>query len=645
MISKAEEYYKQENYAEAENICLQMMGAGDNNVDALRLQSLVMLKTNRVQQGFEFLKLALEQDPNSADNNLALGHYSLALNNIPAAINAFIRVHEVDPTNTEALLYLGDLHSILKDWNKVVVFFALYINLDASNAMLNQMYTNTLAKCVFKGCSDVQKSAMEKVLLDDRVDAEKMHAVWMYMIGNMPDYKVLRQATEQQSFDLDALQACLNSTFFAKGIERLRQKNPTMEVALTALRHAYLARANSGNILDDHRTFLFSLSMQSWINEYVFYVTDEELAWLKDIKNNIENRIETGATNDQIIPLIYLYACYDSPFNLKGISDYSKKIDDDDFQYFVQIQINDVIEEQAIKKTIPALTDIDDLVSVDVQNMYEESPYPRRTNPVIIDKAKVDTTPYDILFAGCGTGFQVLGFSQQFPNSKYTGVDLSLSSLAYAIRQTNQKNDLADDQMRYAQADILKLDQLPDRYDRIYCTGVLHHMDDPEKGLAVLKNILKPNGEMRLALYSETARKEIVQARDYIAQQGYTQSKADIRQFRHDILKQAFQSDCPDFIKILTQIPDFYTLSECRDLVFHVQEHRYSIPQLMDMLDRHDLEFISFNISQSNIKDKFLEHFPEENAILDPMKWHDYEQIESYIFAGMYDFNVRHKEK
>ena len=52
------------------------------------------------------------------------------------------------------------------------------------------------------------------------------------------------------------------------------------------------------------------------------------------------------------------------------------------------------------------------------------------------------------------------------------------------------------------QIDILDLDQLQDAYDVIECSGVLHHMQDPAKGLASLNRKLKPGGYIKIGLYS-----------------------------------------------------------------------------------------------------------------------------------------------
>ena len=168
-------------------------------------------------------------------------------------------------------------------------------------------------------------------------------------------------------------------------------------------------------------------------------------------------------------------------------------------------------------------------------------------------------------------------------------------------------------------------------------------MHDPEAGLAVLKNILKPDGVMRLAFYSEIGRAHIVEGIRYIQEKGYKPNTAGIRAFRQDILEQSLNENIPEFVEKLLHTSDFYRLSECRDLLFHVQEHRYTIPQLLDILERHDLEFINFHLSHENLRRAFKERFPNAADYDNPMKWHEYEQEFPLSFANMYDFEVRKK--
>ena len=81
-------------------------------------------------------------------------------------------------------------------------------------------------------------------------------------------------------------------------------------------------------------------------------------------------------------------------------------------------------------------------------------------------------------------------------------VDLSLASLAYAQRKSNE---LSFTNIDYLQADILHLHQLGKEFDIIESVGVLHHMDEPMAGWRVLVDLLKPGGLMKIGLYSEFA--------------------------------------------------------------------------------------------------------------------------------------------
>ena len=105
-----------------------------------------------------------------------------------------------------------------------------------------------------------------------------------------------------------------------------------------------------------------------------------------------------------------------------------------------------------------------------------------------------------ILVAGCGTGQHALVTASRFKNSHITAIDLSLNSLAYAKRKTDEFGITNID---YLQADILDLGMLGKQFDVIESAGVLHHMAEPLAGWKVLTDCLKPGGLMKIGLYSE----------------------------------------------------------------------------------------------------------------------------------------------
>ena len=104
------------------------------------------------------------------------------------------------------------------------------------------------------------------------------------------------------------------------------------------------------------------------------------------------------------------------------------------------------------------------------------------------------------MIAGCGTGNHSI-IATRYKNANILAVDLSLSSLAYAKRKTEE---LGYKNIEYLHADILDLNKLNKKFDVIESSGVLHHMKDPIAGLKVLVDILEPHGFLKLGLYSES---------------------------------------------------------------------------------------------------------------------------------------------
>ena len=84
---------------------------------------------------------------------------------------------------------------------------------------------------------------------------------------------------------------------------------------------------------------------------------------------------------------------------------------------------------------------------------------------------------------------------------------------------------------------------------------------------------------------------------------------------------------------------DFYSTSSTRDLIFHVQEHRFTIPQISGILKKFNLEFLGF--TNPNIKKKYINAFPNDKKCTSLKNWHEFEKKNKEIFIGMYNFWVR----
>ena len=293
--------------------------------------------------------------------------------------------------------------------------------------------------------------------------------------------------------------------------------------------------------------FLSSLSLHCFVNEYIYFEKDEETKLVKNLEIDIAQSI---AKSEQ--PEAKKILCLAS-YRMLHQYNWCQKLEALNNLEEVKCRlIEEPYTEKAIVKEIPILGEISDNVSSNVRAQYEENPYPRWVKIGLPSKAKSiseicseknlhlnskniqNVIAPDILIAGCGTGQHSIGTASRFSKCKVTAVDLSLTSLAYAKRKTTE---LGITNLKYIQADILKLNQLKKKFDIIESVGVLHHMDEPMDGWKVLTDILKPSGLMKIGLYSELARQNIIEVRKEITLGKVGTSEADIRNFRQSLVE------------------------------------------------------------------------------------------------------------
>tara|TARA_B110000503_G_scaffold141837_1_gene236620 strand:+ start:760 stop:3315 length:2556 start_codon:yes stop_codon:yes gene_type:complete len=387
--------------------------------------------------------------------------------------------------------------------------------------------------------------------------------------------------------------------------------------------------------------FLSTLSLHCFTNEYVYVEKDKETQLLENLETEI---MQTIAKSEQPEAEKILCLALYRPLHRY---DWCKQLEAIDHLKEVKSRlIEEPHTEKMIEADISVLGKISDEVSLKVREQYEENPYPRWVKTGLFTKAKSiseicadvnlhlhfecikNVTAPAILIAGCGTGQHSIGTASRFSGCQVTAVDLSLASLAYAQRKTT---DLGITNLEYLQADILKLDHLEQEFDIIESAGVLHHMDEPMAGWRVLVGLLKPSGLMKIGLYSELARHHIVEVRKDIASLKVGTSESDIRGFRRSLAESHDENH-----QLLTTSSDFFSLSTLRDLIFHVQEHRFTLPQIKSCLEELGLKFCGFE--NEDAISNFRELHGEEADIYDLALWHQYEESNPRTFIGMYQF-------
>jgi 2-polyprenyl-3-methyl-5-hydroxy-6-metoxy-1,4-benzoquinol methylase/Flp pilus assembly protein TadD len=419
-----------------------------------------------------------------------------------------------------------------------------------------------------------------------------------------------------------------------------------LERFLTAIRRALLQHAIEGErqpVDDDGLAFFCALAQQCFLNEYVFALGDVEQAELQHVYDRIVAALKAGL---EIAVLNLIVAASYLPLHrLPGASSLLTRTWPDAVARLLTRQIREPLEEESDRHSIPALTPIDDAVSLQVQHQYEESPYPRWTavpqiQPTTVvhflrDRLNIVPLPWpqttvgvDILIAGCGTGSHSIDSALRFPKAHILAIDISRTSLAYARRKSRA---LGLTNIEYGQADILKLAPLDRRFDVIETVGVLHHLADPAAGWRVLLSLLRPHGLMLVGLYSATARQSLAAARAFIAERGYRATADDIRACRQELIK---RSGMPPF-------RDFSSTSGCRDLLFNVMEHQFTIPQIKAFIDENRLTFLGFEQLPHDVLRHFQRQFPDADAMRDFESWHAFEQTHPLTFGNMYFFWVQ----
>jgi hypothetical protein len=71
--------------------------------------------------------------------------------------------------------------------------------------------------------------------------------------------------------------------------------------------------------------------------------------------------------------------------------------------------------------------------------------------------------------------------------------------------------------------------------------------------------------------------------------------------------------------------------------LFHVQEHRFTLPRIAAFLDDASLDFLGFEMDQQTLS-RYGAQFPHDRARTDLSNWHAFEEANPMTFRAMYQF-------
>jgi SAM-dependent methyltransferase len=190
----------------------------------------------------------------------------------------------------------------------------------------------------------------------------------------------------------------------------------------------------------------------------------------------------------------------------------------------------------------------------------------------------------NVLVAGCGT-WQAAKHAICHPAARVVAIDVSTTSLEHT-EKLKQKYDLKNLETR--QVSVENAGDLGQQFDLIICTGVLHHLADPDTGLRALRSVLSSEGAMYLMVYAPYGRTGIYMLQEYCRRLGIETSQQEIN----------------DLIAVLRMLPQHHPLLATQggsrefvngdalaDALLNPRDRSYSVPQLFDFLERNDLRF------------------------------------------------------
>ena len=608
-------------------------------------------KQKKIKIAFDIYNQILSKYPNHFGSIFNLGLIYQGHGNFEKAINCFEKIIKEDKKNENILFSLGVLYYKAGDNFNSLSYFEKLIKINPNFPNLKYNLTgilrlseirnfktrnNNMLKSIisflFKN-NDIDHTAISKNAISILLDEEKIkHTI---KSGNLLlQNEIINTIVTEELFHLILQKSLITENY--------------LEKLLTNIRYELLIKINSDlkDSLNLDINFIISLAEQCWLNEYIWPQSVKENNVIKLLKIKIEQSKEIDEL--EIAILASCMSLNDSKIIINKLLNYVS--DNELFNDLINLQIKEPRIEHELKKDIKSIDEIKNLISKKVRNQYEKNPYPRwryfnnlsevnfvddlnkQIKPNMIDNKDISDHPI-ILLAGCGTGKHILSL-KKYKNAKIVAVDLSLSSIAYAKRKTEE---LGIKNIDYLHADILNLNNLDKRFDIIESVGTLHHMEDPIKGLKILINLLKPNGLMRLGLYSDHARANIVSLRNFIDKSNLKNTNEDIKACREMIINNKTNTPITDII--LNR--DFYSMSNVRDLLFHTQEHRYTVPDIIKILESQNLQFLGFVFSNQLIKKRYSKIFPNDKLQTNLRSWNEFEMKYPDTFISMYQFWVK----
>ena len=623
-----------------------------NYFDAYINLGLLNKDSNKYNEAEEYYLKALEINNKSAIAHLNLGACYKEKQDLDKAILHTKMAIEIDNKLENCYLNLATIYNQIGDYKKSLSLTKKELLLHKHSELSYQLISELIKKGEVLNTSEKDNRELLKNLLNRK---DISHRELFGNINSLISKEILEELSilESKLYENNKFNILIKDKELLKALSLLIFCSPLWEKVLGNIRKNILLNySDKDKISNSIFNFIIGLGSQCFLNEYVYYISKEEKDKLKELKKIINN----NKNQDYKLAIISCYqslsSINDEIINLNTYIPNKKELNN-----LLDLQFKEFNAEKMISKGIKKIGNIKDSTSKEVKNQYELNPYPRwrynsyakenklnflsvinseiSPNTIKPNSVQLTNKKINILIAGCGTGIQIIEASR-YSNCEITAIDLSNSSISYAKRKVDEyglKN------INFIEMDLLELTSLNKRFDLIECSGVLHHMNEPSKGLSNLFDVLEPEGFLKLGLYSKYAREEILKARKLIKEKDIKPNIDGIRNFRNDLLNGEIKE-----VNEISNWSDFYSTSMCRDLCFHTHENCYTLIEIKNMLKVSNLEFLGFTLSKE-IRDKYQIDNKDKDSLKNLELWDKFEKLNPNSFREMYQFWSRKSTK
>jgi len=243
-----------------------------------------------------------------------------------------------------------------------------------------------------------------------------------------------------------------------------------------------------------------------------------------------------------------------------------------------------------------------DAVSQRVRRFYETHPYPppvaeldeyrdrwsdegrRRASHHLFWPEVPFGIPRTILVAGCGTA-QAARHAVRDPGNRVVRIDVSETGVEATLAL---KERYALDNLEVRRLPLEDAPKLGERFDLVVCTGVLHHLADPDRGLRALQEVLAPGGALHLMVYARYGRAGVYMIQDYARRLGVGTSRDEIGDLAGTLKELPPQHPLRPLFE---RSPDFRTPEGLADALLNPRDRAYTVPEFLESVDAAELRF------------------------------------------------------